>query len=100
MAASPKPMCVVTVGGGQYLMPTDAGMKVMQLMQQALTCRYDYGTDYMSKAYVAGDTPSLSLEMVKPSEIRMPPGAEVEPARRPSRPKAIPQQSLRLTRKD
>lgn len=100
MAASPKSMCVVSLGSGQYLMPADVGMKVVQLMQQALTCRYDYSSDYMSKHYVAGDTPSLSLEMVKPSEIRMPPGAEVEPARRPSRPKAIPQQSLRLPRKD
>ena len=97
--ATPKSMCVVTIGSDQYLMPTEAGMKVMQLMQQALICRRTYSDDYLHKQYVAGDTPGLSLEMVKPSEILMPPGAAVEPARRPARPKAIAQQSLRLTRK-
>lgn len=97
--AAHKSMCVVTLAGDQYLMPTEAGMKVMQLMQQALACRYTYSDDYLRKQYVAGDTPSLSLEMVKPSEILMPPGSQVEPARRPARPKAVAQQSLRLTRK-
>lgn len=96
--ATPKSMCVVTLGSDQYLMPTEAGMKVMQLMQQALMCRNTYSDDFRHKQWVAGDTPGLSLEMVKPSEIRMPPGAAVEPARRPAKPKAIAQQSLRLTK--
>lgn len=34
-----------------------------------------------------------------PDQITMPPGAAVEPARRPAKLKAIAQQSLRLTRK-
>lgn len=34
--AAPKPMCAVTIGFETYVLPTAAGMKVVELMQQSL----------------------------------------------------------------
>lgn len=95
--AAPKPMCAVTIGFETYLMPADAGMKVVQLMQQAATAERDFSRSLHS-TYIAGDTPRVEYVAVKQSQIQMPEGAEVTPARR--RAKQIGQQALRLTHKD
>jgi hypothetical protein len=97
MSAHPKqqPMCAVTIGYETYLMPASAGMKVVELMQQAISTERTYG---MSKhEYEAGEAPSVSYHAVRPSQIKMPPGAEMTPA--PAQ-KRIAQQPLRLSRKD
>ncbi|WP_153159656.1 hypothetical protein [Zoogloea sp. 1C4] len=97
MAAKPQPMCAVTIGFETYLLPSAAGMKLVDLMQQALACERDFG---IGNNVTATGPVDVHYRSVRPDQITMPPGSEVEPARRPSRPKAITQQSLRLTRKD
>lgn len=93
--ATPKqqPMCAVTIGFDTYLMPAAAGMKVVELMQQAVTTDRTYGT--ARDSYEAGEPPQISFQVVRPSQIRMQPGADIEPAG----PKRITKQPLRLTRK-
>lgn len=94
--ATPKPMCAVTIGYETYVMPASAGMKVVELMQQALACECDYG---IGDTITATGPVNVTYRSMRSDQITMPPGAQVEPARRPARPKAITQQSLRLTRK-
>lgn len=96
--AAPKPMCAVTIGFETYLMPADAGMKVVQLMQQAVTAE----REFIRETYCVGDTPRVEYVAVKQSQIKMPEGAETTPAqnRTGSTRKRIGQQSLRLPQKD
>lgn len=94
--ATPKPMCAVTIGYETYVMPASAGMKVVELMQQAIACEPDYG---IGDTVNATGPVRVTYRSMRPDQITMPPGAAVEPARRPAKPKAIAQQSLRLTRK-
>lgn len=94
--APPKSMCVLTIGHYDYLMPADAGMKVMQLMQQAVGADRSV-EDFRS--WHAGQPVHLAMEMVSANKIHMPPGAEIAPARRQASPKRLTQQPLRLARK-
>lgn len=94
--ATPKPMCAVTIGYETYVMPASAGMKVVELMQQAIACESDYG---LGDTATATGPVRITYRSMRPEQITMPPGSQVEPARRPARPKAVTQQSLRLTRK-
>lgn len=94
--AAPKSMCVLTIGYSYYVMPAEAGIKVMQLMQQAVDAERsvaDYGS------WRAGQPVHLAMEMVSADKIHMPPGAEIAPARRQATPKRLTQQPPRLTGK-
>lgn len=93
--ATPKSMCVLTIGHYDYLMPAEAGMKVMQLMQQAVSAERS-AEDFRS--WHAGRPVHLAMEMVSADKIHMPPGAEIAPARRRATPKSLTQQPLRLTK--
>lgn len=97
--ATPKqpPMCAVTIGFETYVLPAPAGMKLVELMQQAMACKSDYG---FGDTFTATGPARVIYRSMRPDQIKMPPDAEIEPAHRPARPKAITQQSLRLTRKD
>ena len=72
MMATPKAMCIVTIGYQHYLIPVADGLKVMSIMQ-----------------------------MVSADQIRMPPGAAVTPATQSTQttPKRIAKPPLRLNRK-
>lgn len=94
MAAKPQPMCAVTIGYETYLLPSAAGMKLVDLMQQALACKADYG---LGDTVTATGPVDVKYRSVRPDQITMPPGAEVHPA---SPPRRITKQPLRLTRKD
>ena len=95
--ATPKPMCAVTIGFETYVLPAAAGLKLVELMQQALQCESDYGVG--THVTVTGPA-HVTYRSMPLDQIKMPPGSQVEPARRQARAKAITQQSLRLTRKD
>lgn len=72
--ATSKPMSIITIGFDTFVMPADAALKVMQLMQQqARTCRFDtlVGADQVL-VYSVGDSPRLSVENVNPNSLRMP----------------------------
>lgn len=95
--AAAKPMCAVTIGYETYVMPAAAGMKVIELFQQAIACESDYG---LGDTVTAVGPVRVTYRSMRPDQTTVPPGAQLEPARRPARPKAITQQSLRLPRKD
>lgn len=69
----PVPMCCVTIDHNTFLLPVDKGMKLVELMQHAVSCdcRYDAGYRYLVR-----ETPSIELAVVKPSQVVMPRGAE------------------------
>ena len=72
-------LCCVTIGYEDFLLPAGPGMKVVELMQQAVTCHKhfeDHGYQYH-----AGDQPRVSFELVKTAHVRMPDGKAVTSAR-------------------
>lgn len=83
MATKPKneQMCVVKIGYRDYLMPAAAGMKVVQLLTQAVECeeRYEGNLDFI---YEAGDQVSVSYRNVRSSQIKMPHGTTAPSPRR------------------
>ena len=99
MMATPKAMCIVTIGYQHYLIPVADGLKVMSIMQKALSCEWTYGDS--GKEVEAGAQPTLSMQMVSADQIRMPPGAAVTPATQSTQttPKRIAKPPLRLNRK-
>lgn len=72
-------LCCVTIGYDNFLMPAGPGMKVVELMQQAIICHKHFeDRDYQ---YDAGDQPRVSFELVKPARVHMPDGQAITPAR-------------------
>lgn len=70
MATTKKPvaMCCVKIGYDTFLMPSDKGLRVVELLQSAVECREEYGNrEYI---YYVQDQPRVSLAMVKPSQVR------------------------------
>lgn len=69
--ATPKnaPMCIVSIGFQDFLMPVTAGMKVVELMSKAVACE--------SRGYpreiVIGEQPQVGMETVKANQIRQRP---------------------------
>lgn len=69
IAKKPVPMCCVTIGIiGQYIMPADKGMKLVELLQTA----FEANRNYADRGYVydVGDQPEVEFALVKPSQIR------------------------------
>lgn len=71
-------LCCLSIGYNNYLMPMDKAMKVMELMQSAVSCNKEYsgGSQF---TYSVGDQPQCGLDMVKPSQVNTPSGAEITP---------------------
>ena len=79
MATAKKavPMCVVSVGYQDFLMPASSGMKLVEIMTAAVKCERGYSP----RCVVIGEQPEVSLEMVKPQHIRQrAPGRDDESA--------------------
>lgn len=83
MATKPKneQMCVVKIGYRDYLMPASAGMKLVQLLTQAVECEENYQGD-LEFVYVAGDQVNVSYRNVRDSQIRMSDGQVIPKSRR------------------
>ena len=69
--AAPKPMCAVTIGYETYVLPSAAGMKLVELMQQALACENDYG---IGDTVTATGPVRVTYRSMRPDQITMPPG--------------------------
>jgi len=69
MATTKKavPMCVVRIGYREYLLPASGGMKLVELMTNAVECEQ---TGYSPPQFVIGEQPEVQLKMVKPQHIR------------------------------
>ena len=68
--AKPVPMCCVSIGYQDVLLPCDAGMKLVGLMQNAVDTRKHFnGRAYQ---YVVGDQINVEFVAVKPNQVVMP----------------------------
>jgi hypothetical protein len=69
------PMCIVTLNHHDFLMPVATGMKIVQLMGEAVECNstYERGLDY---TYTVGKPVKIEFTTVRHDQIRMP--AEVK----------------------
>lgn len=71
--AKPVPMCCVTIGYEDFLLPAAEGMRLVQLLQFAVTCHRDFtDRDYR---YTAGEAPRVQYTAVQPDQIKCPAGA-------------------------
>jgi hypothetical protein len=64
------PMCCVTIGYTNYLLPADKGMKVVELMQSAFECNERFGAG--DSQYEIREQPRVGLEIVRPNQIVQP----------------------------
>lgn len=82
MTAVKKPvtMCCVSIGYSYYLLPADKGMKLVELLQSAFECERSFGE--RSAVYEVGIQPEhVTLEIVRPAQIRQRPQPETEGGR-------------------
>ena len=68
--AKPVPMCCVSIGYQDFLLPFSAGMKLVELMQNSVVTRKNF--DGRAYQYPVGDQPNVEFVAVKPSQIVMP----------------------------
>lgn len=65
------PMCCVSVGSLDLLMPTDKGMKLVELLQSSFECERGYA----NRGYVyrlADAAPIVQFATVQPKQIQQP----------------------------
>lgn len=77
-ATKPVPMCVLTIGYRDYVLPADEGMKIVKAMQSAFECEKHY--ENHQAYYEVGEQPNVEYMGIKPNQLRMP-KAEVKPAK-------------------
>lgn len=85
-AAAGKPMCCVTIGFTKVLLPADAGLKLVGLLQGSAECEETYGDRLHHEFKVSTEPLRVSLQMVTPGQIVMPPGVQPQPGALPTRP--------------
>lgn len=92
--AKAQQMAVVSVGHVMVMLPADEGMKVIKALQTAVRVRHG-GAERNYEGYVVDEEElQVSLALVRASEVHMPHG-EVMPPARPTR-KALPTQQRLL----
>jgi len=65
--SKPEQLCCVSIDYQDFLMPAAVGMKVVELMQKAVSTERRFGG---GRQYSPGDQPVLRLELVKPAEVQ------------------------------
>jgi len=67
--AKPVPMCCVSIGFGQDLiLPTDKGLKLVEILQSSFEC----AKEYASRGYVyrlKDGAPQVEFSLVQPKQI-------------------------------
>jgi hypothetical protein len=71
-------MCCVSINHSDYLLPADKGMKLVELLQHAVSC--DRGYESRDYSYKVHGAPAVEFYLVKPSQIVMPQGKRPQPA--------------------
>ncbi|MFG5411475.1 hypothetical protein ABXN37_29285, partial [Piscinibacter sakaiensis] len=66
------PLCVVTIGYLQLLLPMAKGLKFVELLQDAPALGYDMERSQPG-CYLVGEPPTLELSMVKAEQLRAKP---------------------------
>lgn len=62
-------ICCVTIGHQEFLLPVSVGMKVVELMQQAIECRHSYEEN--GYHYYSGEQPQVEFKLVNPSKLHI-----------------------------
>lgn len=68
----PVAMCCVTIGYHKYLLPSDKGMKLVEILQSALQTEKQYDSR-LNCVYYVGDQPEVGLTLVKASQLKQKP---------------------------
>ena len=64
----PVTMCCVTIDYNDFILPADQGMRLVELMQQAMRCREEYVD---GRIYVLDAKPlDISMAIIRPSQVR------------------------------
>lgn len=66
-------MCCVAIGYQHFLMPFDKGMRLVELMQHAVSCQQDWHEH--QNRYVIGEQPTVEFVAVKPNQVVAPSSA-------------------------
>lgn len=69
--AKPVPMCCVSFGYQDFLLPFADGMKLVALMQNAVATKKHFG-GRSTYQYIVGDQPTVEFVAVKPNQVVMP----------------------------
>jgi len=78
----PVSLCIVTIDGNQLLMPSDKGLKLVELLQHAQTARWDYSDRSDGRTYIIGGSVDAEYRAVKQSQLKLP---EAESRPKPAR---------------
>lgn len=70
----PVPLCCVCIGYQTFLMPADQGMKLVDLMNSAASCKRNYEDG--GYRYHVGEQPEVEYVSVKPSQVDFPSGSK------------------------
>lgn len=73
--AKPVPMCCVSIGHLDFLMPAAQGMKLVELMNSAVSCERSY--EECAYRYQVGEQPQVEYVSVRPNQVVVPTGREV-----------------------
>lgn len=63
-------MCCVSIGYQQFLLPSDKGMKLVELLQSAFHVEQIYSASGHGYVYHVGDQPGVELALVRASQIK------------------------------
>ena len=76
MARTVKPMCCVSIGYQDFLLPADIGMKLVALMNDAICTK----KHYMDKGFVyaVGEQPSVEYVSVRTNQVIVPNQRQIE----------------------
>lgn len=69
LAGGGKPLCCITIGCDEYLLPAEAGMKVAQLMAGAVKLRKHYRTTRSGYVYAPGAQAEVAWCSVQPGQL-------------------------------
>lgn len=65
-------LCIVTVQHIQLLMPSDKGLKLVELLQHAQHAQWDYSDRSDGRTYVVGEQVEAEYRAVKQSQLKLP----------------------------
>ena len=82
-AQKPVQMCCVRIGYQSLLMPAAQAMKVVEMLQSAVTCKEDYTGGHST--YQVGPQPNVEMSFVRPDQVRAPTSPEEQPGYAPLR---------------
>lgn len=98
MATKPASLAVITMDGfNSYLLPADRALKVVALLEGAVTVERDYTSrNFDRKEWVTNKETTVSYETTKADSIRTPDGAAAQMPKRGSGRASIKGEATRL----